>query len=56
VSVLFVLVPVALLLVLIAVGAYVWAVRSGQMDDLVTPGVRPLIDEDARATQEARAP
>ena len=45
-SVLFVLVPVALALVVVAVAAYVWSVRSGQMDDLVTPGVRPLIDED----------
>ena len=44
-SVLFVLVPVALGLVLVAVGAYVWSARSGQFDDLDTPAMRPLIDD-----------
>ena len=45
-SVLYVLVPLALALVLLAVGAYVWSVRSGQFDDLDTPALRPLIDDD----------
>ena len=40
------LVPVALALVLAAVGAYVWSARSGQFDDLDTPALRPLIDDD----------
>lgn len=44
-SILYVLVPVALLLVLGAVAAYVWSVRAGQFDDLSTPAIRPLIDE-----------
>ncbi len=44
-SILYILVPVALLLVLGAVAAYVWSVRSGQFDDLSTPAIRPLIDE-----------
>jgi nitrogen fixation-related uncharacterized protein len=26
--------------------AFIWAVRSGQMDDLDTPGSRPLIDDE----------
>ena len=48
-SVLYVLVPVALLLASGAVCAYVWASRSGQFDDLTTPAFRPLVDErDAR--------
>lgn len=45
-SVLYVLVPVALGIVLLAVAAFVWAARAGQFDDLDTPALRPLIDEE----------
>lgn len=48
-SVMYVLVPVALLLVLAAVIAYVWAARRGQFDDLDTPAMRALHDEPAEA-------
>ncbi len=44
-SILYVLIPVALLIVAVAVAAYVWAARTGQMDDLETPAIRPLIDD-----------
>jgi cbb3-type cytochrome oxidase maturation protein len=46
VSVLFVLVPLALLLVAIFVGAYVWSSRTGQFDDLTTPAMRAVFDDD----------
>ena len=46
-SIRYVLVPVALGLVLVAVGAYVWSVRSEQLDHLDMPALRPLIDEPA---------
>ena len=45
-SVLFVALPVALLLALAGVLAFIWSVRSGQLDDLETPGIRPLIEDD----------
>ena len=45
-SVLFLVVPLALLVVAIAVWAYVWAANSGQMDDLETPAIRMLHDDD----------
>lgn len=44
-SVLFVLVPVALAVVGIAVGAFLWATRRGQFDDLETPALRVLRDD-----------
>ena len=44
-SVLFIVVPLALLVVLIAVFAYVWSARGGQFDDLDTPAVRMLHDD-----------
>jgi cbb3-type cytochrome oxidase maturation protein len=48
VNVLFLVVPMALALVGIGVGAFVWAVRKGQFDDLDTPAVRMLFDDDER--------
>ena len=44
-SVLYIVLPLALLVVGIAVGAFVWAARRGQFDDLDTPAVRVLHDD-----------
>jgi cbb3-type cytochrome oxidase maturation protein len=46
VSVLFVVLPLAIFIVALAVGAYVWSARAGQFDDLDTPAVRMLHDDD----------
>jgi len=46
-SVMFVLVPVALFVVGLAIVAYVWAARRGQFDDLETPAMRILHDEES---------
>jgi cbb3-type cytochrome oxidase maturation protein len=45
----FVLLPLALLIAAIAVGFFVWAARSGQFDDLETPAVRILFDDEEPA-------
>ena len=42
----FVLLPLALLIAAIAVGFFVWAAKSGQFDDLDTPAVRILFDDE----------
>jgi cbb3-type cytochrome oxidase maturation protein len=44
-SVLFIALPVALVLAVIAVVAFVVQVRSGQFDDLETPPRRMLFDD-----------
>ena len=44
-SVLFVALPIALLLGLVAVIAFVFQVRNGQYDDLETPPRRILFDD-----------
>lgn len=44
-DVLFVILPLALLVAGVAAGVYAWAVRSGQFDDLKTPAIR-ILDED----------
>jgi cbb3-type cytochrome oxidase maturation protein len=45
-SVMFVLLPVALLFAGFALAVFLWAVRAGQFDDLETPSVRILHDDD----------
>ncbi len=45
----FVLLPLALLIAAIAVGFFIWAARTGQFDDLETPAVRMLFDDEEAA-------
>jgi cbb3-type cytochrome oxidase maturation protein len=44
-SVLFIVLPVAVLSSALAAVAFVWATRRGQFDDLKTPALRVLTDE-----------
>ena len=43
---LYIMIPLALLLAFIGLGAFIWSVRRGQMDDLDTPAYRVLFDDD----------
>lgn len=51
-SVLFIVLPLAILIAAAAVGAYVWSARAGQFDDLDTPAVRMLHDDEADEKRE----
>jgi cbb3-type cytochrome oxidase maturation protein len=44
-SVLYIVLPLALIVVGAAVAAFVWATSRGQFDDLDTPGLRMLYDD-----------
>lgn len=44
-SVMFIVVPLAFVLAGAAIGAFIWMVRGGQLDDLDTPPARVLFDE-----------
>jgi cbb3-type cytochrome oxidase maturation protein len=57
-GVIFVVLPLALIVVLVAVLAFVWAARSGQFDDTTTPAIRPLIEgaEEEGGRREAGDP
>lgn len=44
-NILLLLIPISLLLLGVAIWAFVWAVRSGQFDDLDTPSLDILRDE-----------
>jgi len=45
-SVVYVLVPVAAVVLVAAIAGFVWAARRGQFDDLETPAMRVLGDDD----------
>jgi cbb3-type cytochrome oxidase maturation protein len=49
-SILYVLLPLALLCGAGAVLAFVWAVDNGQLDDLETPPLRILGDDESSGT------
>ncbi|HVC16639.1 MAG TPA: cbb3-type cytochrome oxidase assembly protein CcoS [Rhodanobacter sp.] len=58
-NILLVLIPVTLLIVLIAVGLFFWAVNHQQFDDLDSPAILPLLDEpptDPAAAKPAAPP
>lgn len=44
-SVIYLVLPLALVIVGIAVYAFVWSAKSGQFDDMETPAVRMLHDD-----------
>lgn len=45
-SVIYIVLPLALLVVAAGVAAWVWAARSGQFDDTTTPPLRTLVEDD----------
>jgi cbb3-type cytochrome oxidase maturation protein len=47
-SVIFVVLPLAVLFSIVAVGLFLWAARDGQFDDLQTPALR-ILQDDSRA-------
>jgi cbb3-type cytochrome oxidase maturation protein len=56
VSVIFVVVPLAALIGLVAVIAFVYSARRGQFDDLDTPAVRMLYDDTPVAATSSADP
>ncbi|MFG0306762.1 MAG: cbb3-type cytochrome oxidase assembly protein CcoS [Phycisphaerales bacterium JB040] len=45
-SVIWLMIPIALAMAGLAVWAFCRAVRSGQLDDLDTPAIRAVLDDD----------
>ena len=58
-NILLVLIPVTMLVIVVAVALFFWAVNHQQFDDLDSPAVLPLLDEppsnDAKATTLAES-
>ncbi len=51
-SILYVLIPLALVVLGVAVWAFFWAVGNGQFDDLDTPAMRILLDDDTKPADD----
>jgi len=49
-SVILIVLPLALLIGAVAVAAFIWAVQNGQLDDLDSPPVR-MLEEDEETAQ-----
>ena len=47
-SMLYVLIPLAVVLLAFAIWALVWAIRSGQFDDLESHGWSVVLDDDQK--------
>lgn len=45
-NIVYLLVPIVLILVALAVWAFMWAVKSGQYEDMEGPAHRILMDDD----------
>ena len=50
----YLILPLALIIVLIAVAGFVWAARKGQFDDLDTPAMRALHDDPGERKPPAK--
>ncbi len=50
-SIIFFMIGISLLMALGFLGAFIWSMRSGQQDDLYTPSLRMLLDDDAPPEQ-----
>ncbi|MCE9602515.1 MAG: cbb3-type cytochrome oxidase assembly protein CcoS [Gemmatimonadetes bacterium] len=55
-SVLYVLIPVALVMVVVFVGAYAWSSKNGQFDDLTTPAMRILHEDPVPPAAHSGSP
>mgnify|MGYP001817246665 FL=1 len=45
-STLYLLIPLAAILVIVAAGLFIWSIKSGQFEDMEGPGCRVLMDDD----------
>lgn len=47
-SIIYVLIPLAIIIILVAIGIFFWAVKSDQFNDLERQGYNILFDEDGK--------
>jgi cbb3-type cytochrome oxidase maturation protein len=56
VSVILLLIPLSIVLAALFLGAFIWAVRSGQYEDTCTPPMRLLTDEHTTKSKKMKNP
>ena len=50
-GIVYLLLPLSILLALVGLGAFLWGQRKDQFEDLETPAVRMLFDEEKKDTK-----
>lgn len=55
-SIIYVLIPIAIVLVLLAIGIFFWAVKSNQFEDLERQGYNILFDDDVDKKVQVKKP
>ena len=50
----YIVLPLAIILAAIALGAFLWAVKRGQFDDLDSPAIRAVFDDEEEGKTENR--
>lgn len=55
-TIIFLLIGISLVVALTFLGAFLWAVRSGQYEDDYTPSVRMLFDDEPAAEKVSNPP
>jgi cbb3-type cytochrome oxidase maturation protein len=53
-SILYLLIPLGLLLLGLAIAAFFWAASSGQFDDLDSPAMSVVMDDDSKPAADNR--
>jgi cbb3-type cytochrome oxidase maturation protein len=53
-NILYLLIPLGLVLLGLAIAAFFWAVGSGQFDDLESPAMSVVMDDDTKPAAENR--
>ncbi len=54
-TILYLLIPLGLALVILALVAFFWASGNGQFDDLDSPALRILMDDDSKPEPDDKA-
>ncbi|GAB3986557.1 hypothetical protein GCM10028807_04240 [Spirosoma daeguense] len=52
-SIIYFMIGISLTMALTFLGAFVWSMRSGQQDDLYTPSIRVLLDDEPPAMSDS---
>jgi len=55
-EVIFIVLPLAVVMAVVALAAFFWAVHKGQFDDLDTPAYRIVVDDDTADRAPTRDP
>ena len=51
-SVIIILIIISVIVAIFFLGIFIWAVKTGQFDDTVSPSIRILFDDDKKGTKK----